>query len=190
MVPSELLWLFISDIASPTTLGLLLLIYALFLFSKQKYSTGFFILLTSLSGITIIYIIKNIVQRERPEEALYYLSDFSFPSGHVTFATIFFMIAIYTAYKHHHKITYIITIVISILMMILVGLSRIFLSVHWASDVFAGYIIGLIVFYLCLNFFDKDTARHLFGLSKPKKRKYTRRNIRKPTVRKRKVVTS
>lgn len=190
MVTSEFLWLFISDIASPTMLGLLLLIYVLFLFSKQKYSTGFFILLTSLSAVTIIYILKNIVQRERPEQAFYYLSDFSFPSGHATFATIFFMISIYLAYKHHHKVTYIVTVIISIIMMIMVGLSRIFLSVHWATDVLAGYIIGLIVFYLCLNFFDKDTARHLFGLHKAKKRKYTRRNIRKPPVRKRKVVTS
>lgn len=188
MVQSEFLWLFISDIASPTTLGLILLVYVLYSFSKQRYSTGFFVFLTSGFGLAIVYILKNLIQRDRPLEALYYLSDYSFPSAHATFATIFFMIAIYVAYKHHHRVTYVFATIFSIIMIVLVGMSRIMLSVHWASDVFAGYILGLTVFYISLFLFDKDASRHLFGLGKPQKRKYTRRNVRKPSVRKKKIL--
>lgn len=187
---SEVIWLFISDIASPYTLGCILAVYILYCFSKTQYHMGMFLLLTSATGLLLVGFIKSLVQRERPMDALVQLSDYSFPSGHAAFATIFFFLIVYIAHKHYHRYWYLATCVFSFVMIVLIGISRIELNVHYPSDVLAGYFLGVIVFYVFLSLFDKDAARHLFGLHKPQKRKYTRRNVRKPTVRKRKVVTS
>ena len=183
-------WLLISDIASPYSLGCILVIYILYCFYKKQYYTGLFLALTSLSCILIVGVVKILVERARPSSAYLYLTDYSFPSAHASFATVFFLLVVYVAYKHYHRYWYLATCLFSFAMIVLVGLSRIQLSVHWTSDVFAGYFLGVILFYVFLSFFDKDAARHLFGLHKPQKRKYTRRNVRKPTVRKRKVATS
>lgn len=190
MSTSELFWLFISDIAGPYTLGGILYVYILYCFSKKQYGMGFFILFTSASTLLLVDLIKSLVQRERPLDALVHLSDYSFPSGHAAFATVFFLLIVYIAYKHYHRYWYLATCIFSFIMIVLVGVSRIELSVHWTTDVFAGYFLGVIVFYVFLSFYDKASASHLFGLHKPQKRKYTRRNVRKPTVRKRKVAVS
>lgn len=186
----EYMWMFISDIASPYALGSILSIYILYCFARKLYGMGFFLLFTSASSLLLVGLIKSLVERERPVNAIIHLTDYSFPSAHATFATVFFLLIVYISYKHYHRYWYLATCIFSFIMIVLVGMSRIALSVHWTSDVFAGYFLGVILFYVFLSFFDKDAARHLFGLHKPQKRKYTRRNVRKPTVRKRKVAVS
>lgn len=97
------------------------------------------------SGL-LIYIIKEIVQRARPENALILESGFSFPSGHALISVVFFGFLIYFALKNMKNKSAKITISIILIAVILfIGKSRLILNVHWFSDVLAGFFLGLAI---------------------------------------------
>ncbi len=96
-----------------------------------------------------VFILKNIFARSRPPiEAFYIEESFSFPSGHAALAMAlygFFIYSIWRHDKHHLKNSLIIFLSLLIL---LVGLSRLYLGVHYLSDVLVGYAIGLLWIWL------------------------------------------
>ena len=99
----------------------------------------------------LIFLIKNIVQRPRPLNALISLKDYGFPSGHVTNALVFFGILSYLLLKNPHikKLKFFI-IGIFIFMIALIGFTRIYLNVHWLSDVIGGLAIGGFILISCI----------------------------------------
>ncbi len=110
-------------------------------------------------GAFLVYVIKSLFKRKRPycnnfiinksninhgNEVVKLKSDeYSFPSGHATVALIFYLI-LRKKYKKYSLIFAIIPI--------LVGFSRIYLGVHYISDVICGFIIGYIYFYKIKNY--------------------------------------
>lgn len=101
--------------------------------------------LSALSGS----LLKIIVDRPRPASDLVHvstwLSDKSYPSNHVLVFTVFFGFLLYLLFKKtiHTAQDYLISIIL-ILLIASIGISRIYLGVHWASDVFGGYLLGII----------------------------------------------
>lgn len=108
------------------------------------------ILLLILSSLYVL-ISKNIFQRPRPEILqLIPIDGFSFPSGHSTFSMAIYGYLIYIINKEMSwKIKNIIIFLLTILIFS-IGLSRIYLGVHYFSDVFAGFISGLIILNIVL----------------------------------------
>lgn len=102
-------------------------------------------------GPILSWAIKNLVGRERPEGFLtekYSLPpDFSFPSGHVVFYTVFFgLIAFYAlTLPRFTSFGRKIWSGFSILLISTVGISRVYLGVHWPSDALGGYLLGFAV---------------------------------------------
>jgi membrane-associated phospholipid phosphatase len=97
-------------------------------------------------------ILKIIVGRGRPPLAdmLYLETDPSFPSGHATAAIALYGFLIYAIWSYSAKaprdksyFIYFTTCLFSVLI-VLVGISRLYLGVHYLSDVLAGYVVGLI----------------------------------------------
>lgn len=89
--------------------------------------------------------LKNIVQRPRPEG--YRLVDetgYSFPSGHSMISAAFYGLLIYLIWKNvkNKILRNTLCITLSVLI-ILIGLSRIYLGVHYASDVIGGFVISI-----------------------------------------------
>ena len=89
--------------------------------------------------------IQPIVQRERPVG--YRLVDelgYSFPSGHSMVSTAFYGLIIYLVYKNieNKKLRNVICVSLAILI-ILIGCSRVYLGVHYASDVLAGVVTSI-----------------------------------------------
>lgn len=127
----------------------------LFIFIKNKKIA--FSIPINLAIITILnLLLKNIVERPRPVG--YRLIDeigYSFPSGHSMISSAFYGLIIYFIWKNvkNKKLKYILCTLLSILI-VLIGISRIYLGVHYASDVLGGFIISiayLIIFTTCIN---------------------------------------
>lgn len=105
-------------------------------------------------------VLKNIVERPRPIG--YRLIDetgYSFPSGHSMISTAFYGLIIYLIWKNvrNTKLKYISCILLALLIL-LIGISRIYLGVHYASDVIGGFTISiayLIIFTSTFKTIDK-----------------------------------
>lgn len=133
-----------TDIFSPTVISIatsLLIVY--FLIKKQLGH----VVISALSmggGLIASAFVKEIVMRPRPEYAFIVENDFSFPSGHAIAVTIFFTLLIYFfARKIKNMVWRELFITISVVLIILTAISRLYLGVHWLSDVFAGISLGL-----------------------------------------------
>ena len=106
-------------------------------------------------------ILKFIIQRPRPTE--FRIIDergYSFPSGHSMISATFYGFLIYLIYKNvKNKYLKYLLITMLIILIILIGTSRIYLGVHYTSDVLAGFLIAisyLIIFTTVSDLWIKD----------------------------------
>jgi len=135
------------------------LMIALFLFIRKKRHY-LFPLLVSVGGSGIfIWLTKLFFARPRPENAVYFLKSFSFPSGHATLAVAFFGFLAYASWRRFNSWQMKINAFFVFLTIIfLIGFSRLYLGVHYLSDVWAGFLLGflwLIIGISILEFFER-----------------------------------
>jgi membrane-associated phospholipid phosphatase len=124
--------------------NLLLIFYFLFAMHKNWFSIR--ILTIALSSLALMFLLKYLFQRKRPLSPLLKAAKgLSFPSGHSIMAVTFYGLLLYIL-LHTIEADWLkyFAIVIIILLIVLIGFSRIYLRVHYASDVLAGFIIGLL----------------------------------------------
>ena len=115
-----------------------------FILIKNK-KISFCILLNLIISTFLNLFLKNIIQRPRPDELrLIVETGYSFPSGHSMVGMAFYGFLIYLVYKYlkNKKLKVILISFFSVLI-ILIGLSRIYLGVHYTSDVIAGFLISI-----------------------------------------------
>ena len=143
----------ISDFATPiakiiTTLGgatVILFITLMFLLFSKNKKIGISVLVNLMIIVSLNTILKNIVQRPRPTEyRIINETGYSFPSGHSMVSMAFYGYLIYLIFKlvKNKKIKIPLIIILSILIGS-IGISRIYLGVHYTSDVLAGFAISL-----------------------------------------------
>lgn len=138
---------FVGDVSSMTILISLLVIYG---FKIGKRHAPLMLIVSVVGGLVLSYILKLVVARPRPDPNLIYqIGNFfwwdSFPSGHVLGAVSLYGFLLYIAYTQLKKNLFRKLIIgICILMMTLMGLSRIYLGAHWFSDVLGAYLLGFI----------------------------------------------
>ena len=123
--------------------NLLLILWAFFI-KKDKWF-GIRTCAVSISSLVLMFALKQFFQRPRPlTPLLQEAKGLSFPSGHAFMSFAFFGLFIYVIYKNVRtkwlKIALTILLLIIILM---IGASRVYLRVHYASDVLAGFSMGL-----------------------------------------------
>jgi len=136
----------------------IILISGLFLISlikKKKYSL--YLISFTIIATLVNYIFKLIVARPRPEGInLIDISGYSFPSGHAMGAMSFYGLIIYFIIKS--KINKIYKWICSILLSFIIlniGYSRVYLGVHYFTDVIVGYSISLILLIIITHFINK-----------------------------------
>lgn len=143
----------VTQLASP--LFLIILTIALIILIKnikiREYICANLIISTVLN-----FGLKNIVRRARPDEfRIIEEAGYSFPSGHSMVSMAFYGLLIYLIYKKvNNKYLKNCLIILLSMIILLIGLSRIYLGVHYTSDVLAGFLLGLsylIIFVSIIN---------------------------------------
>jgi undecaprenyl-diphosphatase len=134
-----------------------ILIAAYFLFIKKQTWYSIKIPVISLSSLLLMFALKQFFHRDRPLEPLLHpAKGLSFPSGHALMSLAFYGLLLYiTRESIENKTLKLVLITILVLMIFFIGLSRIYLRVHYASDVLAGFSLGLIWLVLSLAILNK-----------------------------------
>lgn len=167
----------ISDFATPiakfiTNFGgaIILIVLALMLFIFIKNKKIGVSIISNLAIITLLnQLLKRIVQRPRPTEfRIVEESGYSFPSGHSMVSMAFYGYLIYLIYKYvKNKYLKWISIILLSILICSIGISRIYLGVHYTSDVLGGFFISisyLIIYISAVNkfFIERWTVILLF----------------------------
>lgn len=140
----------VSWLLEPINIIIISLIISLFLLKSSKKNALIFSLAMLIAGF-LIYALKSIIERIRPENALITESNFSFPSGHALTSLVFFsFLAYFFLEKTKSRAKKIIITISTAAVVILVGFSRLYLNIHWLSDVLAGFFLGLFLLFFAL----------------------------------------
>jgi membrane-associated phospholipid phosphatase len=130
----------------PQSIFIPVLIALVFYLSGLKWEASVSLLASVVSGLTN-ELIKGFIRRPRPAmeivDVFRVLDSYSFPSGHVMFYTILFGFVWYLAYtllKHSLQRSFFLCVFGFFILS--VGISRIYLGQHWASDVLGAYLLG------------------------------------------------
>ncbi|KKT30861.1 MAG: Phosphoesterase PA-phosphatase related protein [Candidatus Collierbacteria bacterium GW2011_GWC2_44_18] len=112
--------------------------------------------LLTASAATVGSFVKSLVNRPRPGSDLVIIQEAlvskSFPSLHVLTFAVFFGYMLYLAlYKVQTQWLKIFIAVPSTVLILTIGISRIYLGAHWASDVVGGYLLGAIFLVIAIN---------------------------------------
>ena len=101
--------------------------------------------------------LKNILQRPRPTEyRIIEETGYSFPSGHSMVSMAFYGYLIYLIYKYvKNKYVKWISITLLGILICLIGISRIYLGVHYTSDVLGGFLISISYLIIYINIVNK-----------------------------------
>ncbi len=133
-------------IFSTSVLVAVILIVGLYHWIKKSKKDALFSVLTISFGAGMVFIIKEIVQRARPINMLISETGFSFPSGHATMSIIFLGIMVYLTFKNtKSKNLEQTTTIISALLVLIIGFSRLIINVHWFTDILAGFALGVFI---------------------------------------------
>lgn len=149
-------------------LGLIWFVIAVWLFVREERKDHrFFIPLIIAGGMSwslVEYILKPFIARPRPPDAIWVWrvvtepSNYSFPSAHATIA--FALAIVFSRYEPRFRWAF-------FGFAILIGWSRIFLGVHYPSDVFAGALLGVGIGTCALMFRKHPQATKKRGLRSP-----------------------
>lgn len=141
---------FLSSVLFMVVVSILLL-----LVKKIKYRK--LMLINIILDVILNTCLKYIFRRERPRDIMMVIENgFSFPSGHTMLATIFYGFIIYLIYKSDksRKFKYVSIILLSLLIL-LIGISRIYLGVHYTTDVLGGYLISISYLMIFIYYIEK-----------------------------------
>ncbi|WP_442603917.1 phosphatase PAP2 family protein [Paenibacillus sp. KN14-4R] len=155
----------LSFIGNPTTVIGIAVITALFLFFVLKHRAELLLFAAVMVGVPLLNtVLKNLFKRARPEvDRLLEATGHSFPSGHSMIAVAFFGILTFLLWRHiPNLLGRILLIIFSIFMILGIGISRIYVGVHFPSDVFGGYLASSSLLFLCIWFWVNYRRKHRY----------------------------
>ena len=138
---------FFTQLGSIYGVTAMTIIASIFFIRKQKTNHLIALLVSVLGSALSMHLLKNYFHRERPLNIAYYTteSSFSFPSGHATSAmSLIGLLCYFCLINIGNKRIRIMLFSLGIIYILLIGLSRIYLGVHFLTDVGAGFILGFL----------------------------------------------
>ena len=131
------------------------LLFIFFVFFKKNWVIPFKASLVLVTASAINQILKEILGRDRPLESLIEVGNNSFPSGHTMSAIALYGFLIYICLKHIKNpwLKYFFITLLFILI-VLMGISRIYLGVHYPTDIIAGLLGGFLCLLIYITIFE------------------------------------
>lgn len=142
----------ITSLGSTAVLVIVLASVSGFLALQKKFRSALLTIITAGSGVLVVIALKYFLARERPDIITHMVevTSLSYPSGHAMMsAVVYLTLASMVALLQDHRRTKIYSIVMALLLTFLIGSSRVYLGVHYPSDVLAGWSMGLAWASLC-----------------------------------------
>jgi undecaprenyl-diphosphatase len=149
----------VTALGGTSVLGLAIAAVAGFLILRKQYHAMWLVLAATTGGYIATSVLKALVGRERPTifEHGDIVSSLSFPSGHAMMsATVYLTLGGLLARLVEERLLKLYVLGLAAALTFVIGLSRIYLGVHWPTDVLAGWTAGLVWALLCTM-----VARHL-----------------------------
>lgn len=133
-------------------LTLLTVAVAGFLWLRRQRHSAWFLVLSVSTGIVLSQVLKSVFDRPRPDLVPHgsHVYTASFPSGHSMMAAIVYLtLAVLVTRSLDRWALKVYVMFLAISATLMVGVSRVYLGVHWPSDVLAGWIVGAAWALLC-----------------------------------------
>ncbi|MBB4192104.1 undecaprenyl-diphosphatase [Rhizobium aethiopicum] len=135
----------ITSLGGITVLALLTVLITVYLLLDRRWPIAIFVFSSVVSGWLASTLLKILVARPRPDVVphLIEVSDLSFPSGHAMVSAVTYLtLGALVARTQRYRSTRIFVMGAGVFLAVIIGLSRIYLGVHYPTDVFAGWCAG------------------------------------------------
>jgi undecaprenyl-diphosphatase len=112
---------------------------------------------TTVGALVLSPLLKNLVERARPGDAhLVLVNSWAFPSGHsLTSTAVIGVLTVLASSRLTGRPARAAVATLGVLLIVAVGVSRVYLGVHWPTDVLAGWLMGALWLALCLLAYDR-----------------------------------
>ncbi|HEV2364890.1 MAG TPA: phosphatase PAP2 family protein [Caulobacteraceae bacterium] len=134
-----------TALGSITVLAAVVLIVAGLFVAIRRWREALVLLVAPASGLVLVNLVKDRLARPRPPLILHVIpvTQASFPSGHAALsATVYLTLATLVAHFAERRRVRLYALSVGVILAVLVGASRIYLGVHWPTDVLAGWAMG------------------------------------------------
>ena len=142
----------ITALGGPSVLTLLTVATCLFLALDGKMHMALFVGGSIGSGVLVSYLLKDSFDRPRPDIVPHevYAASYSFPSGHSMLAALTYLtLGAILARAHERKLLKAYFLLTALFLSVLIGVTRVYLGVHWPTDELAGWTAGAVWALLC-----------------------------------------
>jgi undecaprenyl-diphosphatase len=136
----------VTALGTGTVVGMIVLISGLFLWLNQHKHSAILLIVATLGGLVLDQLLKIGFARPRPHifEWGTHAASSSFPSGHAMSSIIVYGTVAYLAARLQQNVaSRVLTLTLAVVIILLICASRLYLGVHYPSDVAAGLVIGL-----------------------------------------------
>lgn len=142
----------ITSLGSSTIIVLFTIIVTGYLLLQKKFYWLWLVLIATIGGALLVWGLKEFIGRTRPTVVTHLLEEksLSFPSGHSMMSAIVYLTQatlLSKIEKNRRAKIYIISV--ALVLTLLIGISRIYIGVHYPTDVFAGWVAGISWALLC-----------------------------------------
>jgi len=146
----------LTHLADPATLTVLCLVGTLVLVARRQRSLALAWVLAIAGNAVLNQSLKQLIGRARPldPEGGLLVQGLSFPSGHSSGAVVAYGMLAYLTLRLLPKVGHWPVLVVALVLVLTVGISRVVLGVHFASDVAAGFASGSAWLALCITSFE------------------------------------
>lgn len=142
----------LTALGGVSILTVLTVIVAGYLLVARKAATAAFVIVAITGGALLSTSLKSLFHRPRPDLVAHLVdvNSTSFPSGHaMNSAVVYLTLGALLARTHLERPTRVYILGVAIMLTLSIGFSRVYLGVHWPSDVIAGWIVGAFWAALC-----------------------------------------